>query len=258
VGARRDQLAIVGSLAAITAAAWLYTVGQADRMSMQGAMSGASMGSTMHAMLATTPWTGGEFTLLLSMWVVMMIAMMAPTATPMTLVYAAIARKAAAQRNPIAPTFVFVAGYLTAWSLFAVLATLTQRGLDQAALLSPAMVSNSSVLGGGLLIAAGIYEVTPLKHACLRHCRAPAHFLSSHWRPGAVGAFRLGLRLGVYCLGCCWILMALLFVAGVMNLLWIAAIAALVLIEKALPKGDRAAVLVAAASIVAGVTVLAV
>jgi predicted metal-binding membrane protein len=247
---------VVAGLAAVTAVAWFYTVKQAAQMSAQHGMGG-SMSETMHAMLTTAPWTIGEFTLVLSMWVVMMIAMMAPTATPMTLVYAAVARKAAAQRSPIAPTFVFVAGYLTIWSLFAVLATLAQRGLDQAALLSPAMASNSSALGGGLLIAAGIYQLTPLKHACLRHCRAPAHFLSSHWRNGTVGAYRLGLRLGVYCLGCCWILMALLFVAGVMNLLWIAAIAAFVLIEKVLPAGERASTLAAGTAIIAGATVLA-
>jgi predicted metal-binding membrane protein len=119
------------------------------------------------------------------------------------------------------------------------------------------MATNSSALGGGLLIAAGLYQLTPLKHACLRHCRSPAHFLSGHWRSGALGAYRMGLRLGGYCLGCCWILMALLFVAGVMNLLWIAAIAAFVLIEKVLPAGERAGSLASLGAIVAGAVVLA-
>ncbi|HLW93979.1 MAG TPA: DUF2182 domain-containing protein [Solirubrobacteraceae bacterium] len=250
---RRDQTVVLAGLASVTAAGWLYTVDQADQMSAAGAMGGRSMGATMHTMLSMGPWANGEFGLMLAMWVMMMVAMMAPTAAPMTLVYAAVARKAALQRNPVAPTFVFVAGYLTVWSVFAVLATLAQRGLAHAALLSPAMASNSRLFGGGLLIAAGIYQLTPLKQACLRHCRAPAHFLSQHWRRGSIGAYRMGLVLGAYCLGCCWILMALLFVGGVMNLLWIAAIAAFVLIEKVLPGGPHTSRIAAAGAVAAGI-----
>ena len=255
---RRDQAAVLTALAVITAAAWIYTVGQADQMSMSSTMGGHSMSGTMHGMLMTQPWTTGEFGLMLGMWAVMMVAMMVPTAAPMTLVYAAVARKAAAQHSPLPPTFVFVAGYVTMWGLFAVLATLAQRGLDAAAVLSPTMTSKSTVFGGAVLVAAGVYQLTPLKHACLKHCRAPAHFLSRYWRRGAIGAFAMGLRLGAYCLGCCWILMALLFVGGVMNLLWIAAIAGFVLLEKTLPFGEKGSAVAGAAAIGAGVLSLVV
>ena len=253
--ARRDQVAVLGGLGAITAAAWVYTVAQADQMSMSSAMGGRSM---MHAMLMVQPWTSSEFGLRLAMWIVMMVAMMVPAATPMTLVYAAVARKAAAQHSPLPPTVVFVAGYVTIWGVFSVLATLAQRGLDAATLLSPTMASNGAVFGGVVLVAAGIYQLTPLKHACLRQCRAPAHFLSRYWRTGTVGAFRMGLRLGTYCLGCCWILMALLFVGGVMNLLWIAAISAFVLVEKTVPFGEIGSRIAGATAIGAGVLSLVV
>jgi predicted metal-binding membrane protein len=225
-------------LGGITAAAWVYIAVAARRMASGSAgMRGHSMAPVMHTMAGMQPWTAAEFGLRLAMWAVMMIAMMVPTAIPMTLLYAAVARKAAAQDNPLAPTFVFVAGYIAMWAIFSLVATVAQRALDQAALLSPMMVSRSAWLGATLLIAAGVYQLTPLKNACLKNCRAPAHFLSRYWRNGRLGALRMGLRLGAYCLGCCWVLMGLLFVGGVMNLLWIAAIAAFVLAEKTIPFG---------------------
>jgi predicted metal-binding membrane protein len=219
---------------------------------MPAGVTDHSMVHTMRSMVEVQPWSASEFGVRLVMWTVMMVAMMTPTAAPMTLVYAAVGRKAAREAHPVAPTFVFVAGYLAVWALFSVTATAAQGGLDQLALLSPMMVSASRVLGGGLLIGAGIYELTPLKHACLAHCRAPAHFISGHWRRGFTGAFRIGLALGVYCLGCCWVLMGLLFVAGVMNLLWIAAIAVFILLEKAMPFGETGGRLVGAALILVG------
>jgi predicted metal-binding membrane protein len=182
----------------------------------------------------------------------MMVAMMVPTAAPMTLMYAAVARKAAAQHNPLAPTFVFVAGYITMWAIFSLAATVAQHALDQAALLSPMMVSASARLGAAILIAAGLYQLTPLKNACLKNCRTPAHFMSRYWRTGNLGAFRMGLRLGAYCVGCCWILMGLLFVGGVMNLLWIAALTLLVATEKLAPKGEILAKALGALMIGAG------
>lgn len=250
-------MAILTGLAGITAAAWIYLVLEAHRMTgMSTGMTDRSMSASMHAIAGVHGWTVTEFGLRLLMWAVMMVAMMVPTAAPMTLVYGAVARKAAVQRNPVAPTFVFVAGYIVIWSVFSVAATAAQWGLDRAALLSPMMVSNSVLLGSALLIGAGVYELTPFKHACLRHCRAPAQFLSQTWRSGMTGAFRMGLRLGAYCLGCCWVLMGLLFVGGVMNLLWIAAISVFVLLEKFLPYdhvagwfGGTAMILVGAASL---------
>lgn len=211
----------------------------------------------MDTMTGVQPWTATEFGLRLAMWAVMMIAMMVPTAAPMTLLYAAVARKAAAQHNPLAPTFVFVAGYVAMWTIFSLVATIAQHALDQAALLSPTMVSRSPQLGAALLIAAGIYQLTPLKNACLRNCRSPAHFLSRYWRTGNLGAFRMGLRLGIYCVGCCWILMGLLFVGGVMNLLWIAGIAVFVLLEKTIPFGVAGGRLAGAAMILVGALSLA-
>jgi predicted metal-binding membrane protein len=158
----------------------------------------------------------------------------------------------------VAPAFVLVTGYAAMWAIFSLAATAAQWGLDQAALLSPMMVSRSAGLGAVLLIAAGVYQLTPLKNACLKNCRAPAHFLSQHWLGGGLGAFRMGVRLGAYCLGCCWILMGLLFVGGVMNLLWIAAIAVFVLAEKTIPFGVSGGRVVGAAMILTGALSLAV
>jgi predicted metal-binding membrane protein len=155
----------------------------------------------------------------------------------MTLVYAAVARKAAREGTVLAPTAVFVLGYVAMWTGFSAGATAAQWGLERAALLSPMLVTTSPTLGAALLIGAGIYQLTPFKNACLEHCRSPAYFISEHWRPGASGAFRMGLVHGAYCLGCCWILMGLLFFGGVMNLLWIAGITVFVLLEKVAPFG---------------------
>lgn len=244
---------MLAGLAMITAAAWVYVVVAARRMtSGPGGMSGHSMTPMMHAMTGVAPWTAAEFGLRLGMWAVMMVAMMVPTAVPMTLLYAAVARKAAAQDSPLAPAFIFVAGYAAMWVIFSVVATVAQWRLDQAALLSPMMVSRGAWLGAALLIVAGAYQFTPLKNACLRNCRAPAHFLSRYWRTGRRGAFRMGARLGAYCLGCCWVLMGLLFVGGVMNLLWIAAIAVFVLLEKTIPGGVIGGRVAGAAMILTG------
>jgi predicted metal-binding membrane protein len=246
-GVGRDRWLIVSGLGGIAAAAWLYLA--LDAGPRPAGMAVSSMGD---AMLRVQPWTAAELAPHLLMWAAMMVAMMVPTAVPMTLVYAAVARKAARENHPVAPTFVFVAGYITIWILFSATATAAQSGLDQLALLSPAMSSASPLLGGGLLIAAGVYELTPYKHACLAHCRAPAHFISHRWRAGFPGAFRMGLGLGVYCLGCCWILMGLLFVGGLMNLFWVAAIAGFILLEKTLPLAGIFARVAGTAMIVVG------
>jgi predicted metal-binding membrane protein len=213
----RDRVAILSALAGTTILAWIYLVDMATGMDGMMAMDAGSM-------MQIKPWTAAEFGFMLLMWVIMMIGMMVPTAVPMALIYAAIARKAARQGTTLAPTAFFVSGYIVIWSLFSVVATLAQWGLDQAALLSPMMVMTSPGLGAGLLIVAGLYQMTPMKDACLRHCRSPVHFISQSWKPGASGAFRMGLEHGAYCLGCCWILMGLLFFGGVMSLLWIAGI----------------------------------
>jgi predicted metal-binding membrane protein len=249
----------LAGLGGIVIAAWVYIVVAARRMASGSAgMRGHPMAPVMHAMAGMMqPWTATEFGLRLAMWAVMMVAMMVPTAVPMTLLYASVARKAAAQDNPLPPTFVFVAGYIAMWGIFSLVATIAQRALDQAALLSPMMVSRSAWLGAALLIAAGVYQFTRLKNACLKNCRAPAHFLSRYWRNGRLGALRMGFRLGAYCLGCCWVLMGLLFVGGVMNLLWIAAIAVFVLAEKTIPSGAAAGRFAGIAMILAGAVSMA-
>jgi predicted metal-binding membrane protein len=183
-------------------------------------------------------WTPGYFLMMLLMWAVMMVGMMLPSVIPTVLIYAAVARKAGKQGLPVAPTSLFVSGYITMWLVFSLLATCLQWGLDKASLLSPMMMTNSLVFGACLLITAGIYQCLPIKDACLRQCRSPVEYISQHWRKGNNGAFHMGIHHGLYCVGCCWVLMGLLFLGGVMNLLWIAAITVFVLVEKILPFGD--------------------
>ena len=229
---KRDRAVVVAGIAGITAIAWVYLFVLAADV---GGMGGGSL-----AAMQVKPWAPLDFLLMFLMWAVMMVAMMLPSAAPMILLFATVSRKQREQGHPVAPVGVFASGYAAVWAVFSLGATLLQWLLEQAALLSPMMVSNSPLLGGGLLIAAGLYQWTPLKHACLKHCRSPIHFLAHGWRKGRGGAFLMGLEHGAFCVGCCWILMGLLFVGGVMNLLWIAAIAAFVLIEKVLPHGPLA------------------
>jgi predicted metal-binding membrane protein len=182
-------------------------------------------------------WSTLDFAMTFAMWSVMMVGMMLPSATPMALLYAQVQRKAARDGSVLPPTAVFVAGYLAAWTLFSVAATAAQWGLERAALLSPMLVAKSPQLGAGLLVAAGAWQLTPWKNACLASCRNPVFFFARHFRPGVRGAIGLGFRYGLYCLGCCWLLMGLLFVGGVMNLIWIAALSLFVLAEKLFPIG---------------------
>lgn len=188
-----------------------------------------------------TLWNPTHGFIALLMWWVMMVAMMTPSATPMILLYARAVRHAQAQgqfEHGTVPTAAFAGGYLTAWFGFALFATALQWALQRAALISSlSMASTSAGLSAAVLIFTGIYQLSPWKHVCLRHCRAPAHFLSSQWRPGGWGAIRMGMEHGAYCVGCCWLLMALLFVGGIMNVLWIAVLAIFVLLEKVVPHG---------------------
>lgn len=185
----------------------------------------------------TNPWNAAALPPLFFMWAVMMAAMMVPSAAPMILTFAMVQRKRREQQRPFVPTVIFLAGYLFAWTIFSAFAALAQWILHARALLTPMMVSNNAIFGGAILAAAGIFQFTPLKNACLAHCRSPLNFLMAGWREGKFGAFVIGLKHGAYCTGCCWILMLLLFLGGVMNLFWIAAISIFVLLEKVLPKG---------------------
>jgi len=225
---RRDRAVVLAGLAGITSLAWIYLVYLAwemGRMEMEMAMP------------QMQNWGIIDLALLFVMWSVMMVAMMVPSATPLLLLFASVNRKRTQRADPAVATGIFLLGYLIIWTAYSAVATLAQWGLHTAALLSPMMVSASPVLGGLLLIAAGVFQWTPLKEACLAHCRSPLGFITTEWRDGRKGALVMGLRHGTYCVGCCWILMALLFVAGVMNLLWVAAITAFVLLEKVLPRG---------------------
>jgi len=222
----RDRIAVLAAIGGVTALAWTYLIVMAQ-----------SMRSDPMAMLSLRSWDVANFGMMFAMWAIMMVGMMLPSASPTTLIYAAVARKASREGTPVAPSAAFVTGYLAMWTLFSLAATLSQWALEWTALLSPMMVSTSPVLGAGLLVAAGIYQLTPFKDACLEHCRSPAHFIAGHWRPGTPGALRMGIEHGAYCLGCCWVLMGLLFFGGVMNLLWIAAITLFVLLEKVVPHG---------------------
>jgi len=239
---RRDRAIVAAALIILTALTWAYVWRLAADMDMGDMdMSGfriipAGMGLMMPA---TAPWNTVEFAFVFAMWAVMMIGMMTPSATPMILIYARVGRQAARQGTPLAASAYFAAGYLLSWIGFALVATSAQWALERAALLTPMMAGASDMFSGAVLVAAGFYQWTPLKDACLRQCQAPWLFIQRHggFRSDASGALALGARHGAYCIGCCWALMALLFVGGVMNVLWIAAIAILVLAEKIIPAG---------------------
>ena len=230
--AARYRMPVLAGLAGVTALAWIYLLNDAARM------DAVSMGDPA-ATMAMKPWGWADFPLLFLMWSVMMTAMMVPSVTPAVLIYATLVRRMTPDQPALLLVGLFLLGYLADWTAFSLSAVGLQWGLDRWALLSPMMVSNSPYLGGGLLIAAGVYQWTPVKESCLKHCKAPLTFLAQHWRPGAGGAFRMGLHHGLYCIGCCWVIMGLLFVGGVMNLLWVAALSIFVLLEKLVPLDNR-------------------
>lgn len=231
---RRDRLIVLAGVGLLSASAWGYMIHEARAMTLTGACCCAGMkmsGPDLNA------WSAAALVPLFLMWAEMMVAMMLPSAAPMILTFALVNRQRRGQQRPFVPTVIFVLGYLVAWTGFSAVAAIAQWALHGTALLSPMMVATSRLLGGGLLIAAGVFQWTPFKTACLAHCRSPLMFLMTDWREGRAGALWMGLKHGAYCTGCCWFLMALLFVAGVMNLWWIAAISVLVLLEKVASKG---------------------
>lgn len=230
----RDQILIISAIGGVVAIAWGYLYSLAADMS---SMDMPSMNAA--AMVGLRAWSAQDFFRMFGMWAVMMVGMMVPTAMRAVLIYAAATNRAEAQGKTVSQTYWFVMGYALTWSLFSIIATGVQWLLEQAGLLSPMMVSSSPKFGAGLLIAAGLYQLTPWKDVCLKHCQSPAMFIATHIRPGALGALRLGAYHGAYCLGCCWMLMGLLFLGGVMNLFWIAAITGFVLFEKLLPPSLR-------------------
>jgi predicted metal-binding membrane protein len=232
---RRDRIVIASCIALVSVLAWAYLVHRASEMAsaQPWPMSGMAMA------MMSAPWLPADFAFTFLMWAVMMIGMMAPTALPVLLVFAAPHRQRVGRGVP-SIVLVFALGYLTIWLGFSLLATLAQWALSRGALLSPGMTVVPQ-LGGALLVMAGAYQLSPVKGACLEHCRAPISFLMSHWRDGRGGAFEMGLRHGLYCLGCCWALMAVLFVVGVMNLVWVGALTVFILAERMGRIGARVA-----------------
>jgi predicted metal-binding membrane protein len=224
--ARRDRVIVGGALSILVSVAWLYTI-QAS---------------------ATMSYMEAEYAF--GMWSMMMVAMMAPSAAPMVFAFSRVSRSRADAALGVAGAFLL--GYLALWTGFSFLAAVAQAFLGQARLLSPMGASTSPILSAAILMAAGFYQFSPWKYACLSKCRAPLGFLLTEWREGLTGAFVMGVRHGLFCTGCCWLIMALLFVAGVMNLAWIAVLTVVVLAEKILPYGRWVSSLAGAAAVVSG------
>jgi predicted metal-binding membrane protein len=235
---KRDRAIVGATLVGITGLAWAYLVWIENSMTMPGA-SMADMPDMNMAAPAFRAWTVGDIGFTFAMWAVMMVGMMTPSIAPMVLLYARVGRQAALQNAPFAAAGWFAGGYLLSWTAFSLLATVAQALLERAALLTPMMTAASPRVGGVILVAAGFYQWVPFKDSCLKQCRAPLAFIQNYggFKRDAVGSLGLGLRHGFFCIGCCWALMALLFAGGVMNVLWIAAIAGLVLIEKVVRAG---------------------
>lgn len=234
---KRDRLVVLVALGFVVALSWFYVLAGAGMPMSALEMTRLSSGERGEGMMMPAVWDLDYAGLMFVMWWVMMIAMMLPSATPMVLLFATINRKQKESGNPYVPTTFFASAYLTVWAGFSIVAVALQWGLEATALLSPMLTSASVMLSAGLLIAAGIYQLTPLKQACLKHCRSPLQFVLTRWRSGPGGAFRMGMEHGAYCVGCCWFLMGLLFFGGVMNLYWIGGIAVFVLLEKTIPVG---------------------
>jgi predicted metal-binding membrane protein len=230
---RRDRLVIGAALLGITALAWAYMVHEARAMGSTGVCHCAGMKMSGPDL---QPWSALQLIPLFLMWAEMMLAMMLPSAAPIILTFAAVNRKRRENARPFVSTGIFMLGYLLVWTAFSAVAAVAQWALHSLSLLSPMMVSSSPVLAVVVLCGAGLFQWSPLKRSCLAHCASPLSFIMNDWREGKSGALFMGLKHGVYCTGCCWLLMALLFVAGVMNMWWVGVIAAFVLIEKAFPK----------------------
>ncbi len=247
---RRDRLLVVGALVVVVAMAWGWLLAGAG-MGMS-ALEMTAMAGMDGWLMQPAVWTPVYAVLVFAMWWVMMVAMMLPSAAPTLLLFARINRKHEAA-PALAPTVFFAIGYLLAWGSFGIVATALQWGLETVRLLSPMLSTGNRWLGAGILVAAGLWQLTRFKTVCLRHCRTPLGFLVGNWRDGRFGALRMGMAHGAFCVGCCWFLMALLFFGGVMNLYWIAGLAVFVLLEKTLPFGHRFGRVAGIALVAAGV-----
>jgi predicted metal-binding membrane protein len=236
---RRERAIALAALLLIAALAWTWVTHEAARMAAMDmpAMHGMRMSHMQMMSPAYAPWTATLALYLFVMWFVMMIGMMTPSVAPMLLLYIGVARQAATRGHRFASAAWFCGGYLAAWAAFSLCATLAQWLLESRAMMTPAMQAANPFIGAGVLICAGVYQWLPLKQACLSSCRAPLSFIQQHggFQSAATGSLRLGFAHGLYCVGCCWLLMLVLFVVGVMNLLWILGLAIFVLVEKLAP-----------------------
>ena len=239
---RRDRQIVFVALMSVVAFASLYTI--------------LGVGMDMNSSEMSYMPGVGYIYILLAMWWIMMVAMMLPSATPIILLTAALNRRSTSVQPPYGTTAFFTVGYLLAWFLFSLVAVASQLILESNGLLSFKMESNSTYLTAGLLLAAGFWQFSPIKQACLRHCRSPVEFITRHRRPGNRGALMMGLHHGTYCLGCCWFLMALLFAGGVMNLYWIAGLAFFVVVEKLYSHGVWFGRITGAGFVITGITLL--
>ena len=226
---KRDRVILITGLFFIALLSWWYII------YLYRQMYPMNMDALFFAMPMTPSWAAADFFLLFLMWLVMMIAMMIPSVAPLILIFAMVNRQKEAQQNPFVPGIYLLAGYLAAWTFFSLLATILQWALQQIAWLNPMMIVTNKILGSIILIAAGVFQFTSLKQNCLHYCQTPIDFIHRKWKEGRSGAFKMGWLNGLYCLGCCWLLMVILFVSGIMNLLWIALISAFVLLEKLIP-----------------------
>jgi len=229
----RDGYIALSAIVVLSALAWAYVFHLASAVDSLGAGSPAM--SALQA--APMAWGITDFTMMFAMWSVMMVAMMLPSATPMILLFTKVSRTRQADGRPRASIGLFMLSYILTWTGFSVLATSLNWGLHVGGQLTSMMGRVTPIAGGIVLIGAGLFQWSPWKYACLDHCRSPVVFLTTYWREGALGPLRMGLHHGTYCLGCCWLLMVLLFVLGIMNLVWIAVLAIFVLLEKIVPRG---------------------
>jgi predicted metal-binding membrane protein len=230
----RDKVIIYGGVFLVSLVGWVYM------FYMGWAMENMDLVDMwMPPMGGTRAWDVYDFWMLFVMWAVMMVAMMTPSVVPMVMMFATINKGKQKKGLPYAPTFIFLSGYLVAWALFSIVASAIQYPLHVSGLLNPMMNSRSYLLSGGILVLAGLYQWTPLKDACLTECRSPLSFLMTSWKEGHWGALRLGVHHGLYCIGCCWALMAVLFAVGVMNMLWVLLITIFVVLEKIGPVSSR-------------------
>lgn len=257
---RRERAIVWGALAVLTLLAWLWVVLGAGTGMSTIAMTTWQFPPPRPAMMMSGDWSPAYWLIMLLMWWVMMVAMMVPSAAPMILLHARVVRHGQSHGQvpgAIVPTAAFGAGYLVCWLGFSILATALQFALERSGLVDGMMMwSTERWLTASLLIVAGVYQLSPLKTTCLAQCRSPAEFLTRHRRPGRLGAFRLGIVHGAFCVGCCWALMLLLFAAGIMNLVWIAGLAILVLIEKLAPVGAALTKPLAALLLLGGVALV--